>query len=225
MLDAFRDLLRELNKFQTPTIDPGDFTYFMNSAIDEYITKNYGEGDVTQKNLDDMRVLFSERQVEFTQDGTDKTKFAFPGDYFHILDVEVRAKVLPDKYRRWKKNDVVPFSLRRQRTNRKGFSMRNAYDEPSEDNPQYSIIGNNIYALVGSNFEPTKLYAWYLKKPATVVLGPVDSDYNDENFNSTLQFPDSVVREIVKHCKTIILENQESQRLQSSLALQQLRKE
>jgi hypothetical protein len=222
-LDAYKNVLRELDKFESPDFDPGDFSYWWNTSTDQYVNDNYADGDILQKNLDDIRILLSDANTEFTQDGTDKTKFALPSDYLHLLNAEIDAKALVN-YRRWKKDQVQRFELKRERTAKKGLSVRNTYDKAGEDNPKYRIVATSIYALIGEKFEPVKLYAWYIKKPLTVVLGPLGSDYNDPAFNSVLQFPDYVCREIVKVCKINVLENIESQRTQSSLALEQLQK-
>jgi hypothetical protein len=224
MLDAYKAVLRELDKVESPDFDPDDFTYWFRVTIDEYVKENYMEGDVTQKNLDDIRVLLSDPNTEFTQDGTDKTKFAIPSDYLHPLNIEVTGKALND-YRRWKKNAIQRFELRRQRTNRKGTGVRNGYDEANEDNPQFRIIGSFVYVLLGEAFEPVKLFAWYIKKATDVTLGPEDSDYDDEQYNTTLQFPDTVVFELIKRCKIAVEENIESPRLNTSIGLQQMKKE
>lgn len=222
-LDAYKDVLRELNKYETPDFDPGDFTYWWRTSTEQYVNENYTEGDVEQKDLDDIRVILSDANTEFQQDVTDKTKFALPADYLHLLNAEVAVKALSD-YRRWKKDQVDRFELKRERSNKKGISVRNSYEKPSEDNPKYRITGSNIFALIGPNFEPTKMYGWYIKKPADVVLGPKGSDYGDPAFNSTLEFPDYVCREIIKVVKINVLELLESPRVQSSVALEQLQK-
>ncbi len=222
-LDAYKDVLRELNKYETPDFDPGDFTYWWNTSTEQYINTNYTEGDVEQKDLDDIRVILSDANTEFTQDPTDKTKFSLPDDYFHLLNAETTAKALSD-YRRWKKDAVERFELKRERTNKKGVGVRNSYEKPSENNPKYRITGSNLFVLIGDKFEPTKLYGWYIKKPDTVVLGPLGSDYGNPTFNTVLQFPDYVCREIVKVTKMNVLEMNMSPRLQSTVSLEQLQK-
>lgn len=222
-LEAYKNVLRELDKFETPDFDPGDFTYWFNNSINKYVNENYMNGDVLQKDLDDIRVLLSEPQTNFTQDASNKSLFSLPEDYLHILDAEATGKALSN-YRRWKKDDVKRFELRRERTNRKGVGIRNQYDAPSEDNAKYRIVENKMYVLLGDKFEPTALQCWYIKKPQAVVLGPLGSDYGDPAYNSVLQFPDYVCLEIIKVCKTDVLELFESSRLQSTVAMEQLQK-
>lgn len=222
-LDAFKDVQRELDKYQAPDFDPGDFTYWWKTSTEQYVNENYTEGDVEQKDLDDIRVLLSDANTPFTQDVTDKTKFALPADYLHLLNAEITAKALSD-YRRWSKDAVERFELKRERTNRKGVGVRNSYVKPSEDNPKYRITGSSVFALVGTKFEPTAFYGWYIKKPADVVLGAVGSDYGNPAFNSVLEFPDYVCREIIKVVKINVLESVGSPRVQSSVSLEQLQK-
>lgn len=222
-LDTYRYVLKELDKHESPTFSVDDFNYFFNSAIDEYITKNFELGDVFEKELDDISVIIKD-QVSLTQQ-SDHTLFAKPTDYRHMLYLNVTVKALAN-YRKWKINDTDTFVLKRQRTNRRGYQEENAYEQPSEDYSQYRVSNEKIKVLVGPNFDPQSAIAMYIAKPSVVYLNPDSGvDFNLEINNSTIQFPDYVGKEIVKWCSRIFLENIESPRYRTAVSEQQIRQE
>lgn len=223
-LDVYRYVLKELDKHESPTFSVDDFNWFINESVDGYVTKNYGQGDVFEKDLDDISVIVKD-DVSLIQDVGDPTLFAKPADYRHLLYMNTIVKANAD-YRRWKKNDQVIFVLRRQRTNRRGYQEDNAYEQPSEDYPQYRVSNEKLKALVGPNFTPLSAKATYISKAATVYLNPdPTADFTNPVNNSVIQFPDYVAKEIVRWCARVFLENIESPRYSTVLSEQQIRRE
>lgn len=224
-LDAYRSVLRELDKVGSPTFTPLDFVYFFSTSVDEYITLNYAKGDVFEKDADDLAAVTVDN-FALTQDGTDKTLFAQPDDYRHFLYMNVVIKLTIAKYRRWKLNDTITVVVRRQRTAGRGYQEENAYMQPGEDYPQYRASNGKLKVLVGDNFQPVSATLMYIKTMDAVNLNPDPSaDFSLEINNSTLEFPDYVCREIIKWCARVFLENIESKRYQTALNERQLRKE
>lgn len=222
-LEAYRSILKELDKHESPTFSVDDFNWWFPSAIDQYITENYEDGDIYQKDLDDISILVKDA-VALTQD-TDKSLFSKPADYRHLLYLNVVAKALSN-YRRWSKDAQETFVIRRQRTGRRGYQEDNAYGQPSEDNPQYRISNEKIKVLLGTNFEPVSASLMYVSVPNTVYLNPDSSvDFDLEINNSTLQFSTYVCKEVIRVCARIIIENIESGRYQTVLKEQQMRQE
>lgn len=222
-LDVYRYVLKELDKHESPTFSVDDFNWFWNEATDEYLTKNYGQGDVFQKDLDDISVVVKDG-IALTQD-SDKSLFAKPADYRHLLYLNVRAKALAN-YRRWKLDDQQDFVIRRQRFSRRGYQEDNAYERPGVDYPQYRVSNEKIKILIGTKFEPVSAKLMYIRKPAVVYLNPNPaSDFNMEANNSTIEFSDYVGKEIVRWCSRMFLENIESSRYQTVIAERAIRKE
>lgn len=223
-LDAYRGVLKEIDKQGAPTITVKDFVYFFSSSVDEYITENYAKGDIFQKELDDLSAVIVDDE-SLTQDGGDASLFVKPADYRHFLYAMVVGKATDVKYRRWKLNDTENFVLRRQRTAGRGYQETNAYQRPSEDYPQYRVSNGELRFLIGSHFVPVSATLTYVKTMDLVVLNPdPSSDYTNPTNNSVLEFPDYVTKEIIKWCARVVLENLESPRYQSLLAERQLRK-
>lgn len=221
-LDTYKNLLRELDKWESATFTVNDFNYFYPSAIQEYITENYLPFDVRQKELDDIRaiVVLNHPLSSFTDGVT-----SLPEKYRHMLHLEVVLKVLQNEGD-YLKDDIVTVFPKRLKTNQKGFAQENSYQNPSIDYSHFQVDKDSIYILAGSNVEIQSAKMDYLEEPALVYLNPDTTvDYNLEANNTTMQFPDYVIFEINKVCKRIFLENFESQRYASSLQEEQLRKQ
>ena len=220
-LDAYRSLLRELDKFESPTFTVGDFNYFYPSATEEYITNNYAIFDVEQKSLDDISaIVVLGEDLTFTANEVD-----LPTKYRHMLYLEAVLKFTAavDEYAIDDTVDVYP---QRLRTNRKGFTSKNAYQQQSYKRPYFQIGKGKLKVLCGTNSIATVGKIDYIETPETVYLNPDKSaDFQNPLNNTLLQFPAHVNFEIVKHCRKIFLENIESSRYQSSLQEQALRQE
>lgn len=221
-LDAYRGILAELDKDASPSFSVANFNWWFNEAIDEYITENYGSGDVMQKDLDDISVIMMD-DVALTQD-TDKTLFLKPADYMHLSTMTVIAKAL-STYRRWTLNQQETFNIKRQRTARRGFQEDNAYQRPSEDYPMYRVSNEKLKILIGPNFEPVSAKLSYLRKPVTIYLNPDSSTHSNPVNNTPLEFPDYANKEMIRWCARIVLEAIESRRYPTALQEQQLRNE
>ncbi len=220
-LDAYRNWLRELDKFESPTATVLDFNYWWNSATDEVILEKYSVFDVKQKTLDDLsEILVLDEELTFTNNETE-----LPEKYRHMLGLETELKFL-EALDGNAVDATVRVNPKRLRTNQKGFRVDNAYQQPSYKESYFQIAKGKIKILCGDKNEATTGKIDYLETPETVYLNPdKSSDFNDPENNTLLQFPLHVNFEIVKHCRKIFLENIESPRYQSSLQEQALRQE
>lgn len=57
--EVYENILRELNKTNSPSLHLEDYNYFMNKAITEYINTRYNIYDTSQQTTDDLQVLTS----------------------------------------------------------------------------------------------------------------------------------------------------------------------
>lgn len=218
--DAYSNLLRELDKFESPTFTIGDFNYFYNVAISKYLTDNYGDFDVLQKDLDDIKGLLKyDESLDFVE-----TLALLPDGYRHILNLELKLKFVKD-IGDYVIDDIINVFPKRLATNRKGYTADNAYQQPSPYYTTYQLDGTHIHAYIGSEVIIENGKMDYIENPITMFLNPDRTvDYTIEVNNTTLQFPDYVNYEIITACRLIVLENIESQRYQSSLQDVQLEK-
>lgn len=223
-LTAYRSVLKELDKHESPAFSVKDFNWFFNETVDEYLTRNYAQGDVFEKDLDDISVVIKD-DIGLTIDVGDSTLFAKPADYRHFLYMNVVAKAI-NAYRKWAKDQQVTFTIRRQRTARRGYQEENAYQRPSEDYPQYRVSNEKIKVLLGPAFTPLSAKLMYIRIPTVVYLNPNPaSDFGNPANNSIIEFPEYVAKEMVRWCARVFLELAESPRYRTVLAEQQMRKE
>ena len=212
-LDTYKAELKELDKFESPTFTVSDFNYFFNVGISKYITDNYGDFDVLQKDLDDISALLVfNHALTFSAN-----KALLPSDYRHSLGLELKLKFT---------NDTIDYSIgdeitvypKRLKTNRKGYTAENAYQQPSHEYATYQVDSEQIIIYIGTNVEIVSGTMDYIKIPDKVYLNPDRSaDYTDPVNNTPIQFPDYVTFEIIKQCRLSFLENIESPRYNSSL--------
>lgn len=220
-LEAYRDVLREIDKHGAPTFTVLDFNYWYNSTIDEYVAQQYSEFDITQKKLDNLSSIIQlGSPLSFANNiGTLPTK------YRHLLYLEVVLKFTKavDDYA--VDDTITVRKVQRLRTNRKGFVEENAYHDPSHRMVYYQIAKlNALHILAGDNVTVTSGKLDYIEIPDTIYLNPDKSaDFTDPSNNTPLQFPLTVNYEIGKECARRFLENIESPRYQSSLNEQALR--
>jgi len=217
-LEAYKNLLRELDKYESPSFSIKDFNYFFNDAISSYLTDNYGDFDVIQKDLDDIGVLIVYGNV------LTSPLFPLPVDYRHCLGVKASITFIEDTLDN-AKGDIVIIYPKRMQTNRKGYMNRNAYQEESTTYPTYQLDSTQIYIRAGDSVEITSVEIDYIKNPEEVFLNPDRTvDYTDPVNNTPLQFPKYVCLEIIKVCRDNILENIESGRYQTVTNENQLTK-
>lgn len=221
-LDAYRDTLKELDKFESPSFDIKDFNYFFPKAISRYIDQNYRQFDVLQKEVDDIGSMLKLNQpLELTSGGS----VVLPTDYRHMLHVKVKVKFIVAKGK-YRVNDLVMFFPERMKSGQKGFRYKNAFGKPSFRRYYYELSQSNFQLLYDSVAVsiPTGTNLWidFVSQPVDPYLNPnKSSDYNLLANNSLLSFNSGTSRnhiyyEIVNVCKEIFLENMESMRAQEA---------
>lgn len=208
--ELYRNVLRELDKYESPTFDVQDFNYFFNSAIEEYISINYSKFDMKQKELDDIRTLVKREQVTVTN-----SSIVLPEDYRHLLEISLNLTFTNPRC-----NEVISYvqTAKKIEADKLGYIRENSYLAPNRYNSYYTIRGNNVILSIGNNITVTSAVLEYLRIPTAVVFDPVVSA---NNVNS--EFPLHVDYELIKLCRRIFLENTESSRYQSQLVEQQQR--
>lgn len=221
MLNAYRWVLEELDKHESPSHPPASFVYWFNTTLDEYLSNLLPTSDITQKGGDDLDsfVVFS---ASLTQDESDAELFELPGNFRHVWAAEVVAKWLVD-YDKFEQDDTVTLHPKRRRSNRGGFQESNAYQRPSMYYPTYKVINSAgtryLQILLGNKLEPVSCNLDYVKVIDELELSDDLATTNDE-----LPFPRYVAKEMVNLHVRKVLENYESQRYSSQLQEMSLRK-
>lgn len=205
--------MHDLDKHESPTFTVNAFNYFFPMAIDEFVAETYKSFDLRQKDLDDLRAItVLNHPLTFTN-----SKCSLPNEYRHLLHLEATLKITKES-KDHDVDDIVVVYPKRLKTNQKGYAQENSYQRYSVNSSYFQVDKDSLYILAGDGAEVQSGIMDYLEVPKTVYLNPDSgSDFNAEENNTTIQFPNTVVREIIKVCKRIFLENIESQRYPSTL--------
>lgn len=218
-IDAYRDIQRELDKYESPSFSVGDFNYFFPLSVSRYIDHNYRFFDVMQKEVDDIRSFLTLAQpLTLASHG----RVALPEGYRHVLHAKVAIK-FKSAIGRYEKDQVVEFYPERLKSGQKGFRFKNAFSRPNYKQYYYEIAGSDFQLVWDSNVaDPNtgdnNLWLDFVKEPDLIYLNPdTTSDFNLEVNNTTLQFNTGTKRnhvyfEIITKCREVFLENIESPR-------------
>lgn len=218
-LDAYRDVLKELDKFESPTFSLKDFNYFYNKAISQYVDVNYRQLDLMVKDTQDLSSFTSPSYLATV---SSLGVITLPSDFRHLLSlkISVRFKTNIGKY---KSGTTYDFWPERMKSGQKGFRHRSAYGKPNYRRYYYEVNNGTIKILfdsskvefVGSN----NAVIDYIKQPSEVTIT------NLTTYTTSLQFNTGATRnnvyfEIVNICRAIFLENIESPR--TPIAMQEV---
>ena len=220
-LDAYRDVTHELDKFNTPTFEPEQFNHFFNFAIDEYVANNYARYPLVQKDTDDIRVLIKSTPSPLAI--TNK-RATLPEDYRHILRVQL-AGTFNKKVGRFESGDAFTSKkVERRFSNEEGYREDNAYLRASHKSPYFELEGSEIVFDCGPDINLSTTILQYVKVPPTIFLTSDSSqDLSQEIYNTTIDYPSHVYKELVNLCARKFLENIESVRYQTKLNEERLR--
>jgi hypothetical protein len=225
-LDAYRDTLKELDKYESPTFSVRNFNYFYNKAVSRYIDVNYRQLDVVLKDTQDIgSMLTLNSPLTLSLTGV----VSLPANFRHLLSLKIKVRFKQD-IGKFRQGESYEFWPERMKSGQKGFRYRSAYGKPNYRRYYYELTDTQLTILYDSSkveFVTTSPNAWldYVNQPAEVYLNPdPGADYNQTNQNTTLSFNPGSTRnyvyyEIINICRAIFLENIESPR--TGIALQE----
>jgi hypothetical protein len=154
-------------------------------------------------------------EFDRTLSGVSGNSADLPEDYRHTLGVKARVKFLNaiDEFK--KDQEITITNVQRIRTGTRG--VENAYKEPSHRKVYRRISGTKLFIDAGENLQLVSVTVDYIKKSSQVYLNPDSSvNFDLEANNSTIPFPDDIVREINRTCTINFMENTENRRLGTS---------
>lgn len=211
VLDIYKGVLRELDKFNSPSFETEDFNYFYNKARLERCNLRYQLFDTKQQLSDDLRTLVVHRKYTKAEMVNDYA--LLPQDYYHLLGVNI---ILGYKLTEGCNQGGTNYSItcKRLTADNYGFIQNRRYYKPSSKRPYFKQEGNSLIIERGSdsNIEIVEADMEYLKYPKTLTL---NSDFTTTPTNDTSEFSDYIDNEDIKLCVSLFLENVEQRRLQS----------
>ena len=219
--DAYVDVLTEMQREDTQKLYLGDFLYYYNKAISDYMKKRYELFEVTQQLTDDLRVW----KTPFRAVGKSISIANDIKNYRHVLAciVEVTLRV-PDGRCTQKAGEAVKYKARRMTSNIKAGILDNDYLKATFYRPYFEIIGDTINIDTGT--DPKKkirnitTYVEYLRQPVAVDMTEAEVRAEADT-SQVLEFSTDVGEEIVKMCIMALLERDSNQRMQSHAAVNQ----
>lgn len=215
VLQIYKDVLRELDKYNSPSFEIEDFNYFFNKARLERCNIRYQLFDTKQQLTDDLRSLVVHKI--YTKQEMVNNYGLLPSDYFHTLGTKVTFG-----YKLTEGCNIggSTFSkaCKRLTADNSGFILGRKFYEPSPKRPYYKLEGDSILIERGFdlNLEIVSLDLEYLKYPKQIKLNP---DFTSTPVNDTSEFSDYVDNEDIKICVSLFLENVEQRRSQSFPAI------
>ena len=141
LLEAYNNILIELNKVQAPSLLLDDFIYLWNKGVQEYIIERYNLFETKQQLTDDLRVLLKQTEIDMTNVPPSpgiygqNYRCVLPIDYLHILNCscEFTGKNKCGKY-------TTYYPANKINTNEWAQVKRNYYLKPSVENPYFYIM-------------------------------------------------------------------------------------
>lgn len=139
--DAFENCLIELNKVQAPTLLIGDFIYFFNKAIQQYVNERYMLFESKQQITDDLRVLLKSKKIipdsETEESVGSGYEVSLPDDYLHILNCVCEFE---DKNPNCNDKSLIQQGANKIDTSQWPHIINNYYMKPSIKRPYYYIM-------------------------------------------------------------------------------------
>lgn len=228
-LDAYRDILRELDKYESPTFTPNDFNYFYNKAISQYIDSNYLRIDLIVKDSEDLASLIRPNHgLTIDSNGV----MVMPSDFRHLLNlkINVRFKQNIGRYKKYSASDsstIYEFWPERMKSGQKGFRNRSAYGKPnfrrfyyeiysepssSVQNTKVKILFDSSVVDVVSVGSTENAFVDYIKQPVPVsLISPSVYSPSYLEFN-TGETRNNIYYQVANVCRSLFLENIESAR-------------
>lgn len=219
-LEAYRDVLRELDKYESPTFTVNDFNYFYNKAISQYIDSNYRQFDLLMKDVQDLSCFTASQTLTLPSSGEVSLPLA---DYRHLLSLKITVKFKVN-IGRYKSGQSYEFWPERMKSGQKGFRYRSAYGKPNFRRYYYEIYSvvesgvpvNKVRILFDSSkvefFGTNNLVVDYIKQPAAIALASNGLNPQTLEFNQSTTVRNNIYFEIINICRALFLENIESPR-------------
>ncbi len=202
ILNIYRGVLFELDRYGAPTFNPVHFNYFFERSVQDWINKQYNVFDTRQQSIDNINVLV--RTVTIANDD-------LPTDYYHLLNCFVTFKYTRN-FGCHKKDDEFIRKVPRVTADKLVTIHENAYTKPSIRQVYHKIENNKIKLLWGTEtlYSVVSTKIEYLCKVTIPVLTKTMLEADN---TGTTPFPEYVDLELIKQCTTLFLENTNNPRV------------
>lgn len=224
--DIYQLYLDGIRSYSTSVVEPDLFNRIINDAQDVFVNENIPAGEMGQRQIDNLRVLLSEKILNGSG-----LRYDLPVDYIRknalfVMFSSVPKDVCDVKTGEW-------YSLNTARGDSFSRSTENPYRKPSARMRYYQIIQDGIYLYVG-DAQVDKVKMLYYGRPRKIyfdAVNPPDRDpipdvippYNPGGGSIRPIFEDEQCRMIVSIAVRITIENKMNPRYKSYLQEEMLR--
>ncbi len=225
--DLYAGILRELDRYQSPSFEPHEFNYFLPKAVNQVILDAYRLYKETSKSSDVLRFYSETISKNLNPKLVDRIDLV-PIDISHRYLISVKAifKVTTDNCSR-KQGYLLEFYLNETEEKRLRDLFRNHYLIPNleEERAYWLIEGKELKIIYASNI---KNHAdWQISKVDYVAV--VDPDLSafllPSNFNTAslpaINVPKKLIQLFINTTVEMFLENTLNPRLQTHTTINQ----
>lgn len=226
MFTMFLDLL---NKEETGTVTPAEFNRLINLAQEECVKNKYHEAELTQKRVDDLRVLEVRDvlpnvgvnqpggeifELPYSETGFVTTPGNPNGDnhgYMFLLNVAFRIQYVNNKCKHT--GISKPLKTKRMTADKEYEIESDPYNKPTDERLYHKMIGHTIRCITGTESFGVEAHIDYLRYPRKINV-PVPNASQDVSCELPLHIREEIVRIAVRKKLGIF----ESPRYQQSIA-------
>jgi len=182
--NMFTYLLDAINKESTGTITPDEANRLLNNAQEEWVKNKYYEVELTQKRIDDLRVL--ECRDSLSNVGTNnpgEEVFELPysdtgfvttpgnpsGDnrgYMFLLNCGFKIQYVNDECGR--EGISKPLSSKPMKADKEYAIVNDPYNKPTNDRLYHKMLGNTIRIITGTESFGVVALIDYLRYPRQI---------------------------------------------------------
>lgn len=206
--NMFTQFLDGINKEETATATPEEFNRLINQAQEECVKNKYHEFDLTQKRIDDLRIL--ECRDELVNVGVnepggeifnlpyDSVNFiTTPGNpngdnhgYQFLLNCAFKIQYVNDECERTGISE--PLMTKPMKSDKEYAINRDPYNKPTNDRLYHKLIGNTIRCITGTESFGVIAVIDYLRYPREINV-PVPSSSVDVSCELPLHIREEIV--------------------------------
>jgi len=207
--DIFVYFLDCLNKEQTGTCTPAEFNRLFNNSQEEWVKNKYSEVELTQKRIDDLRILecrdilpnvgVNEPGGEIFELPYNESSFVTtPGNpngdnhgYMFLLNCAFKIQYINDDCCR---EGISPefMASKPMKADKEYAIAKDPYNKPTNDRLYYKMLGNTIRIITGTESFGVQAAIDYLRYPREINV-PVPGALQEVNCELPLHAREEII--------------------------------
>ena len=245
-VDMYQATIDGINKNRTTILIPAKWNRLINDALLDYSREHIVKGEVNQKRIDDLRMLYVTDEVNSISsnsfplpDGTtvNNTNGILLPLYLRLLGTAFKINYVDNKCRKQGLSDWI-YETHVMKSDRRNVIKRNPFRQPKDEKIYHRQIGNIIEIDTGTSSTAAVMHIEYWKFPrqifyntnggnvdqvGTIVNGLLTFDYTGVTPGSVnCDLPEEQRQEVVDNAVRIYVERSQDPRYKSVLTEEQI---